>query len=74
MATTPVFESYSADFTSRIETAQRADGVWFSRYQYRDQRYGYKWSPWRRSGAPTFTDGTPKPIEHGQQKNVRLPK
>lgn len=34
------------DFTMQIEHAQRGDGQWFRRCQYRDTRYGYKWSAW----------------------------
>lgn len=45
--TNQILRSYSMDFTMQIEHAQRADGTWFRRCQYRDARYGYKWSPWR---------------------------
>ena len=42
----------SMDFTMQIEFSRRADGQWFSRCQYRDARYGYKWAAWRRAAAP----------------------
>jgi hypothetical protein len=42
-----ILDSHSMDFTARIQHAQRSDGQWFTRIQYRDTRYGYKWSSWR---------------------------
>jgi hypothetical protein len=62
-----ILRSCSMDFTMQIEHAMRADGVWFSRCQYRDARYGYKWSAWRQTSAPTsFTSET--------GRKARLPK
>lgn len=65
---TKVYETFSMDFTSRIEHAQRADGIWFERSQYRDPRYGYKWTAWRKSYS--FDPGT----RRGEERRVRLPK
>jgi len=71
---TKIFITYSMDFTSQRQHAQNADGVWFSRSQYRDPRYGYKWGKWTRSfSAPTFSDGTPK-TQPDRTARVRLPK
>jgi hypothetical protein len=42
-----ILRSYSMDFTMQVEHAQRGDGQWFRRCQYRDTRYGYKWSAWQ---------------------------
>ena len=48
-----ILESYSMDFTMRIQFAQRQDGLWFRRCQFRDARYGYKWSAWKAvAGGP----------------------
>lgn len=49
-----ILRSYSMDFTMQIEHAQRADGQWFRRCQYRDTRYGYKWSPWKETGSGPY--------------------
>ena len=43
-----IIRSFSMDFTMQVEHAQRADGTWFRRCQYRDARYGYKWSAWQQ--------------------------
>jgi hypothetical protein len=64
---TTVYEDYSMDFTSRAQVAQNKDGKWFRRSQFRDPRYGYKWSSWRPS---TFNPEG----KSGQLLNVRLPK
>jgi hypothetical protein len=62
-----ILRGCSMDYTMQIEWAMRADGQWFKRLQYRDQRYGYKWSAWTTSVAPyTFTSPT--------GCNARLPK
>lgn len=45
----PIHESFSADYTAITQWAQRADGQWFTRSQYRDPRYGYKWGRWRET-------------------------
>jgi hypothetical protein len=64
---TTVFESFTMDYTSSIEHAQRADGQWFTRSQYRDPRYGYKWTAWRKT---TFLPERARP---NGKRNVRLP-
>lgn len=46
-ATTPIFESYTMDFTAVIHHAQRADGIWFKRIQQKTN-YGYGFTAWRR--------------------------
>lgn len=67
---TKVYESYSMDYTSRIEHAQRVDGIWFKRSQYRDPRYGYKWTSWRKTSVGPHSDL----VEQGYDRKVRLPK
>lgn len=42
-----ILETYSADYTTKIHYAQRADGQWFTRIQRRDPRFGHKWGAWR---------------------------
>lgn len=66
--TTMIFRSFTMDYTSQIEHAQREDGQWFSRSQYRDPRYGYKWTPWRTAGF------LPERASPDGERNVRLPK
>jgi hypothetical protein len=47
-----IYRSYSMDYTSQREHAQRADGQWFTRRQSRG-RYGYRWSAWEMTtGKP----------------------
>ena len=65
---TKVFRSYSMDYSSQIEHAQRADGQWFTRSQYRDPRYGYKWTAWRET---TFL---PERASPDGERRLRLPK
>ena len=65
---TMIYQSFSMDFTSTIEHAKRDDGQWFTRSQYRDPRYGYKWSAWRKT---TFLPERARP--HAERK-IRLPK
>lgn len=68
-AMTQIFEGFSMDFTSRIQYSQRADGQWFRRIQYRDARYGYKWSTWKA------IDAAPENIFPSQfSQKARLPK
>ena len=63
-----ILRSYSMDFTTQIEHAQRtADGAWFRRY--RDARYGYKWSRWTRTTAPE-----PERFLSETGKSARLPR
>ncbi len=48
-----IHESHTMDYTARVEHAMNAAGQWFKRIQYRDQRYGYKWTAWSlSSGLP----------------------
>jgi hypothetical protein len=44
-----IHESFSADYTVINQWAKRADGQWFTRSQYKDPRYGYKWGRWRET-------------------------
>lgn len=42
--------------------AQNAHGQWFKRSHYRDARYGWKWTRWTPTSAPTraeWVDGVP---------------
>lgn len=64
---TEVFEICSMDFTSRCQYAQNKNGKWFRRTQYRDPRYGYKWSRWQASHFNP--EG-----RRGEPRKVRLPK
>ncbi len=64
---TEVFETYTMDYTGRIQHAQNKDGKWFRRSQYRDPRYGYKWSKWQNEAS--FT-----PDRTGEMHKVRLPR
>lgn len=41
---------YDGGITERRQVAVREDGALFSRGQYRDPRYGYKWSKWTATG------------------------
>jgi hypothetical protein len=50
------FTGYTMDYTSQIQYAKSESGKVFQRMQYRDLRYGYKWSPWRET-EPTAIDG-----------------
>ena len=64
-----VKEGHSMDFTTRIQYA--TDGVrYFSRMQYRDPRYGYKWSAWSPCSELSFKDAPGQ----GEARNYRLPK
>lgn len=66
---TETFTTYTMDYTGQVEHAMRGDGRWFSRCQYRDPRYGYKWGAWRPSSAPDrCVPGT------GRMRRIRLPK
>lgn len=64
-----VYETYSMDFSSCKENVQREDGQWFQRYQYRDPRYGYKWSPWKKT-----VDMNAKEMVFKGEFNRRIPK
>jgi hypothetical protein len=65
---TTIYRTFSMDYTSESEYAQRADGQWYSRYQYRDPRYGYKWSAWRKASF------LPERATRKDDKRVRLPR
>jgi hypothetical protein len=41
---------YEGGITERRQVAVREDGTLFSRGQYRDPCYGYKWSKWTATG------------------------
>ena len=41
---------FCGGITELREAAIRVDGAVFTRLQYRDLRYGYRWSPWRATG------------------------
>jgi hypothetical protein len=45
------FTGYTMDYTSQIEFAVSETGKVFRRMQYRDARYGYKWSKWSETVA-----------------------
>jgi hypothetical protein len=64
---------FSVDYTSKKQAAQRSDGVWFTRSQYRDMRYGYRWTAWKRERAFTRT-GWQAPTFYEAPSSVRLPK
>lgn len=58
----PIFESYTMDFTGRIHHAQReSDGQWFKRHQFKDPRYGYKWGAWKKDTRGPENAGLPIP-------------
>lgn len=63
-----IYRSFSMDYTSEREYAQRPDGKWFTRYQYRDPRYGYKWSKWQTTGF------LPERASPKGDYKIRLPK
>jgi hypothetical protein len=67
---TKILTSYTGDYTGRIEHAQRTDGQWFTRSQYQDPCYGYKWSAWKETAAPYSSSG-----RFGEtMARIRLPK
>lgn len=66
---TKVYETYSMDYSSIKENAMREDGQWFSRYQFRDPRYGYKWSKWEKISV-----ADPSKMVFKGEYNRRLPK
>lgn len=53
MTSGEIFEAYTADYGSLVHYAQRSDGQWFTRVQSRDPIFGYKWSRWRKTVAPS---------------------
>lgn len=65
---TKVYTTYSMDYSSQRHHAQNKDGVWFTRSQYRDPRFGYKWTPWKK------TNVAPRDMYSSQLMRVRLPK
>lgn len=50
------FTGYTMDYTSQIQFAVSETGKVFTRGQYRDPRYGYKWAAWRET-APCSIEG-----------------
>ena len=62
------FTGYTMDYTSQIQFAVSETGKVFSRMQYRDPRYGYKWRPWRET-VPSAVEGK---VQEGP-RNWRLP-
>lgn len=81
MKTIALFEG---GITERRQQAVREDGIVFSRAQYRDPRYGYKWSKWKATGArmgdnaaaatATIQSGFAELVRRdGGEKHVRLP-
>ena len=54
--TTQIFESFTADFTAKIEYTE-AHGQWWKRVQERGPQ-GYRWSAWRPSAAPSNASPT----------------
>ena len=62
------FETYTADFTSKINMARRSDGRWFTRIQTKDARYGYRWTAWRETVADSDNEFMLRPV------TWRLPK
>lgn len=43
------FTGYTMDYTSQIQYAVSETGKVFTRSQYRDPHYGYKWAAWRET-------------------------
>ncbi len=62
------FEGYTMDYTGQIQYAISDSGKTFTRSQFRDPRYGYKWSAWRET-TPVAVEGM---VPKGA-KNWRLP-
>jgi hypothetical protein len=62
------FTGYTMDYTSQIQFAVSETGKVFTRGQYRDPRYGYKWAPWRETVAVAVEGKAPQ-----GPRNWRLP-
>lgn len=70
----------------RREYARRDDGQWFTRFQDRHPRFGYRWTRWTPTtepakaewveGVPGLSDGgwSYGVVESARQVAVRLPK
>lgn len=56
------FETSSLDYSSRVNVARRSDGQWFTRYQVRDPRYGYRWGAWRKSSVDSENEYRLRPV------------
>lgn len=58
-----IYTSYTADYTARVEFAINKQGQLFTRTQYRDARFGYKWQPWRpvpAAALPSHVSPSPR--------------
>lgn len=65
--TNQILRSFTADYSSEVHHALRADGQWFTRMQVKDVRYGYKLTAWRPTSiAPDHSAPT--------GRTARLPK
>lgn len=62
------FTGYTMDYTGQIQWAKSESGKVFTRGQYRDPRYGYKWNAWRET-SPVAIEGK----RNEGTRNWRLP-
>lgn len=62
------FTGYTMDYTSQIQYAVSETGKVFTRSQYRDPRYGYKWAAWRETVKAAIESPSPQ-----GPRNWRLP-
>lgn len=62
------FKGYSMDYSSQVDFAVSESGKVFTRSQYRDARYGYKWTSWRETAAVAVEGKSPQ-----GPRNWRLP-
>lgn len=46
-----IHTAYTMDYSSQLHFARDGRGRVWSRGQYRDPRYGYKWAPWKLHGT-----------------------
>lgn len=65
------FETFTSDYTGRINIARRADGQWFTRIQSKDPRYGYRWGSWRETSSH---DAYSEDVQRLRPVTWRLPK
>lgn len=77
--------TYCGSSVQQEMAVRHSDGARFTRMQYRDPRYGYKWTAWKATTAlPTYTSNGDDPAcwsETGSgwvlsswQRPVRLPR